>query len=242
MANKPEKACNFGGLYFASIPLKDTLPRNTKKAISLRYPTIIPCSNGRPSIAFITSLTYIQDVHRFSKRQKVEVRIGQVQGQVVVAYGKSGGTHSLRHAARTSRGRSYDAGPFRPVGLQPEHPDQLLVLVHLDPAHAERAAIPGRQFLSSGPSVLHDPHQLAEKSSSTGVLSEACSTPVSKVAGSASNTCAWLVTAFTRFSMGLESRFGTPPSLSRAGIKTMQTTCDRNNFQREGPGLARIHR
>lgn len=168
--------------------------------------TTVNCLYYQPNL--YSYLTYIHNVHRFSRRQKVEVRIGQVQGQVVVAYGKSGGTHSLRHAARTSRGRSYDAALLRLVGLQPKHTGQLLVLDHVDPAHAEHTVVPGRQFLSSGPSVLHGPHQLARMSGSTGVRSETRSTPVSKVAGSASSTCAWLVTTFTRLSIGTEIRIG----------------------------------
>src|SRR5690348_17164505 len=44
-------------------------------------------------------------------------------------------------------------------------------------------------FSRIGPSVLHGPHQVAQKSTSTGVVSEACSTSVSKLAWPASKTC-----------------------------------------------------
>src|SRR5579875_3259500 len=39
-----------------------------------------------------------------------------------------------------------------------------------------------------GPSVLHGPHHVAQKSTSTGVCSDACSTSRSKLASPASNT------------------------------------------------------
>src|SRR5690348_107468 len=43
-------------------------------------------------------------------------------------------------------------------------------------------------FSRIGPSVLHGPHQVAQKSTSTGVSSDACRTSVSKFASPASNT------------------------------------------------------
>src|SRR5690348_1651994 len=44
-------------------------------------------------------------------------------------------------------------------------------------------------FSRIGPSVLQGPHQVAQKSTSTGVVSEACNTSISKLAWPASKTC-----------------------------------------------------